>query len=65
MKFLISLTGRYALTNADSRRHASVAFLIIGAGTGGLGGESALALMLDALSHIPTTAKVTLVRFHT
>ncbi len=41
----------------------SVAFPVIGAGTGGFGENAALAIMLEALTEIESNAKVTIVRF--
>lgn len=42
---------------------ASVAFPVIGAGTGGFGEQGALELMLDAFAGIDATASVFVVRF--
>ncbi len=42
---------------------ASVAFPIIGAGTGGLTEDEALSCMLDALGTIPSHANVRLIRY--
>lgn len=56
-----SVVSAMALVN--SHAFASVAFPVIGAGTGGFGEDGALALMLEALAPIHTTAKVTIVRY--
>lgn len=44
--------------------YASVAFPIIGAGTGGYGQEEALQLMLDTFAGLSSPASVTVVRYH-
>ena len=52
-----------AMAEVESRKFGSVAFPIIGAGTGGFGPEGALALMLETLSGIESCADVVLVRY--
>ena len=47
----------------DERGFASVAFPVIGAGTGGFGEEGALAIMLQAFDALQSPAAVTLVRY--
>jgi O-acetyl-ADP-ribose deacetylase (regulator of RNase III) len=45
------------------RGFASVAFPIIGAGSGGFDAERALGVMVDALRRVDSSARVTIVRF--
>jgi O-acetyl-ADP-ribose deacetylase len=52
-----------AMSLANREQFKSVAFPLIGAGTGGLGEESALELMLDAFKSVVSPAAVTVVRF--
>ena len=54
---------RSAMALVEEHGFASVAFPIIGAGTGGLGEESALALMLAAFAELTSSARVVIVRF--
>jgi len=56
-----SVVSAMALVN--QHHYASVAFPIIGAGTGGFGEDGALELMLEAFKHIDSSAEVTIVRF--
>jgi O-acetyl-ADP-ribose deacetylase (regulator of RNase III) len=56
-----SVVSAMALVN--QHHYASVAFPIIGAGTGGFGEDGALKLMLEAFKHIDSSAEVTIVRF--
>jgi len=52
-----------AMELVNQHGFASVAFPIIGAGTGGYGQEGALQLMLDAFEGIASPASVTVVRY--
>jgi O-acetyl-ADP-ribose deacetylase len=52
-----------AMRIVNEQRFKSVAFPLIGAGTGGYREADALALMLEAFSGIDTYANVTVVRF--
>ncbi len=52
-----------AMRLVDEHRYRSVAFPIIGAGTGGFDHESALCLMREAFATIDSPAEVTIVRF--
>jgi O-acetyl-ADP-ribose deacetylase (regulator of RNase III) len=52
-----------AMEIVDRERYASVAFPIIGAGTGGFGEEGALRLMQEALAPLTSPAQVVFVRF--
>jgi O-acetyl-ADP-ribose deacetylase (regulator of RNase III) len=52
-----------AMELVNQHGFASVAFPIIGAGTGGYGSEGALQLMLDAFAGIASPASVTVVRY--
>jgi O-acetyl-ADP-ribose deacetylase (regulator of RNase III) len=52
-----------AMVKVDAHRFDSVAFPIIGAGTEGFGQESAMQLMLHALSGVESSARVVLVRY--
>ncbi len=54
---------RSAMRLVDEHRYRSVAFPIIGAGTGGFDHESALRLMREAFATIDSPAEVTIVRF--
>lgn len=54
---------RSAMRLVDEHRYRSVAFPIIGAGTGGFNHEDTLRLMLDAFATIDSPAEVTVVRF--
>jgi O-acetyl-ADP-ribose deacetylase (regulator of RNase III) len=47
----------------EAQKFGSVAFPIIGAGTGGFGQESAMQLMQQALSGVESSARVVLVRY--
>jgi O-acetyl-ADP-ribose deacetylase (regulator of RNase III) len=51
-----------ALALARTRGYRSVAFPVIGGGTGGLGEERALEILLDALRREPDDVRVTVVR---
>ena len=52
-----------AMPIVNERAFRSVAFPIIGGGTGGFGEDGALALMLQAFAEIESSADVTVVRF--
>jgi O-acetyl-ADP-ribose deacetylase (regulator of RNase III) len=52
-----------AMSLVNERRFKSVAFPVIGAGTGGFGENGALQLMLDALQTLDSSASVTIVRY--
>ena len=54
---------RSAMAIVNAQQFASVAFPIIGAGTGSFKGDAALRLMVDELSSLQSTAAVTLVQF--
>ena len=54
---------RSAMAVAQERAFASIAFPVIGAGTGGFGEEGALALMLEAFDGIDSPTDVVIVRF--
>ncbi len=56
-----SVSAALALVNAQGFR--SVAFPVIGAGTGGFGEDGALHLMLERLQTLDSPADVTVVRF--
>lgn len=56
-----SVLSAMSLVNENNFR--SVAFPVIGAGTGGFGEDAALQLMLDALATVDSPAAVTIVRF--
>lgn len=61
----VSIRGsvRSAMALVDAHGFRSVAFPLIGAGTGGAGRERALRLMLDALATIESSAEVSIVRY--
>lgn len=52
-----------AMSLVNAHQYRSVAFPIIGAGTGGFGEDGALTLMLDAFSELETSAEVIVVRY--
>jgi O-acetyl-ADP-ribose deacetylase len=52
-----------AMSLVNEHSYKSVAFPVIGAGTGGFGEDGALKLMLEAFSTIESSAAVTVVRF--
>ena len=54
---------RNAMTIVNERRHESVAFPVIGAGSGRFNVERARELMLDAFKGIDTEARVVIVTF--
>lgn len=56
-----SVVSAMALVNAQGFR--SVAFPVIGAGTGGFGEDGALQLMLEAFNNLDSSAQVTIVRY--
>lgn len=60
-----SIQGSVISTMSLVNQHSflSVAFPIIGAGTGGFGEEGALDLMVEALASLDSPARVTIVRF--
>lgn len=59
----IQQSVRSAMALVDERGFASVAFPVVGAGTGGFGETGALQLMLEAFETIASPAAVTVVRF--
>jgi O-acetyl-ADP-ribose deacetylase (regulator of RNase III) len=59
----IRLSVLSAMEIVDRERFASVAFPVVGAGTGGFGEDGALALMQDAFAQVESPAAVTIVRF--
>lgn len=56
-------SARSALAIVNRERFASVAFPIIGAGSGGMSEDKARAILLDELGMIPTEAQVFVVRY--
>lgn len=52
-----------AMSLVNKNDFQSVAFPIIGAGTGGFGEEGALKLMIEAFANIDSPAMVTIIRF--
>lgn len=52
-----------AMEIARQQDYHSIAFPVIGAGTGGFGEEGALALMLEALAEVEHSAEVIIVRY--
>lgn len=52
-----------AMTIVNQHHYSSVAFPIIGAGTGGFGEDSALKIMLDTLADIESQAEVRIVKY--
>lgn len=52
-----------AMSLVNKNGFQSVAFPIIGAGTGGFGEEGALKLMIEAFANIDSPATVTIIRF--
>jgi O-acetyl-ADP-ribose deacetylase (regulator of RNase III) len=52
-----------AMALVNSRNFASVAFPVIGAGSGGFGADGALKIMLDAFTTVQTNAQTTIVRY--
>lgn len=52
-----------AMSLVNERGYKSVAFPVIGAGTGGFGEHGALQLMLEAFATVDSSAAVTIVRF--
>ena len=52
-----------AMAMVNNQGFRSVAFPVIGSGTGGFGEDGALQLMLDAFSRIDSAADVTVVRY--
>ena len=54
---------RNAMARVDERGFASVAFPVLGAGSGGFKEAEAIELMTDELAKVTTRAAVTLVRF--
>lgn len=59
----IQASVRSAMSLVNDHQYRSVAFPIIGAGTGGFGEDGALRLMLDAFSELETSAEVIVVRY--
>ena len=62
-QFSIKQSVHAAMKLVNERGFKSVAFPIIGAGTGGFGEDGALKLMQEAFAEIASTADVTVVRF--
>jgi O-acetyl-ADP-ribose deacetylase len=62
-KYSIKQSVLSAMTIVNERAFRSVAFPVIGGGTGGFGEDGALALMLEAFSELDSAAEVTVVRF--
>ncbi|MCO4744294.1 MAG: macro domain-containing protein [Proteobacteria bacterium] len=56
-------SAKSAMAIVNEHGFASVAFPLLGAGTGGLGDDGTLAVLEDALQQIPTAAEVRIVRF--
>jgi O-acetyl-ADP-ribose deacetylase len=54
---------RSAMRLVDAGGFTSVAFPVVGAGTGGFGEDGALKLMLEAFAGITSDAQVTIVRY--
>lgn len=52
-----------AMQIVNEKGYRSVAFPIIGGGTGGVGEGGAMAFMLEALSEMDSTSEVTIVKF--
>ncbi len=52
-----------AMAIVEAREFKSVAFPVIGSGTGGFGQDSALRLMQEALSELESAAEVVIVKF--
>lgn len=59
----IQASVRSAMQLVDQHGFGSVAFPLIGAGTGGIGEDRALQLMIEALNTLDSPAQVYLVRF--
>jgi O-acetyl-ADP-ribose deacetylase (regulator of RNase III) len=59
----IQASVRSAMQLVDQHGFASVAFPLIGAGTGGIGDDRALQLMIEVLNTLDSPAQVYLVRF--
>lgn len=59
----IQASVRSAMQLVDQHGFASVAFPLIGAGTGGIGDDRALQLMIEVLNTLNSPAQVYLVRF--
>lgn len=59
----IQSSVRSAMQLVDQHGFGSVAFPLIGAGTGGIGEDRALQLMIEALNTLDSPAQVYLVRF--
>ncbi|WP_338847243.1 macro domain-containing protein [Massilia sp. W12] len=53
-----------AIALAQQQSYQSIAFPVIGAGTGGFGEQGALELMLQALQPISCAMQIRIVRFH-
>lgn len=62
-EYSIRTSIRSAMRIVDERRIASVAFPILGSGSGGMGVDRALAIMLDELEQIESSARVVVVRY--
>jgi O-acetyl-ADP-ribose deacetylase (regulator of RNase III) len=62
-EYAIRESARSAMTIVNEKGFNSVAFPIIGAGTGSLGEEGAAKILIGALTHIARAARVIIVRF--
>jgi O-acetyl-ADP-ribose deacetylase (regulator of RNase III) len=63
-EYSIKQSVRSAMRIVNEHKYRSVAFPIIGGGTGGTAEDRALAWMLDAFAEIDTISQVTVVRFN-
>ena len=59
----IRLSVRNTMRIVDDHKFESVAFPVIGGGTGGMQPEKALALMYDELDRVETNARVVVVKY--
>lgn len=62
-RFSISESARSAMALVNRHGFASVAFPVIGAGTGGFGEDGAARILVDALTPIDSPARVIVVRY--
>lgn len=62
-EFSIRASARSAMALADRHDFESVAFPVIGAGTGGFGEDGALRILVEALTPIESRARVLVVRY--
>ncbi len=63
-EYSIRESARNAMQIVEQQGFKSVAFPIIGAGSGSFNTQQALDILCDELSHIATTAEVVVVRYH-